>query len=463
MATHTVLRSCRQYLELLGNRCLRIEKDKDYSLNLQPSPYLYINKSFKPVYRLCDDTHRTFLTAVKPKLNSDHAPFTAEVVQLLVKQGAVVVGLTKLSSMIGREEPLEAVDFQISFNPRGDGYQSPAGNSNGSVACVAAYDWIDCAIGTDSSGSGRRPAMANGVWQFRPSHNLISLSGMVRTCSRFDKPVVFARSFSILKATAQVWISKSINPTPCPKEYNIIYPFDYLPVENTEQMQLIDSFVEDMRAALPAKITKFSIREAWKRSHPPETPEDFDDYPINTVERVYYYVFYHSFTVFREKYAEKHDRKPPYVLPSLQYRWEKGAAVSEEEHKDAVQRMNTYKEWLLNVMLAESTSEAEILVVLPIANAAPNYRDEPSPSPLWQSALDQLFLPPILGAPDIAIPTGEVSYVSKITKRTEYLPVVIDIMGAPTKNLELLQAIEKTMVLSGRPASVTTGSRVFQS
>lgn len=84
-------------------------------------------------------------------------------------------------------------------------------------------------------------------------------------------------------------------------------------------------------------------------------------------------------------------------------------------------------------MFGKATSETETLVVLPIANAVPNYRDELSQSPRWQSALDRLFLPPILGAPDITIPIGEVPYTSRITKGTEYLPFVIDIMGALTK------------------------------
>lgn len=303
--------------------------------------------------------------------------------------------------------------------------------------------------------------MANGVWQFRPSHKLVSLSGVVRTYSRFDTPVAFARGFSILKAIAHAWISKSINPTPRSKEYNIIYPLDYLPVENPEQMQTIDSFVEDMRAALHAKITKFSIREAWKRSHSPRgTPEYVDDYLINTVARTYYYAFYHSFAAFSEKYAEKHNGKPPYVLPSLQYRWETGAAVSEEQRKNAVQRMDTYKEWLLNAMFGEPTSETETLVVLPIANAAPNYRDEPSQSPHWQSALDQPFLPPILGAPNIAIPIGEVPYASGITKGTEYLPVVIDI--TPQQMTWSSYKPLKTMELSRQPTTVGTGSRIVQ-
>ncbi|KAK8068765.1 hypothetical protein PG994_005381 [Apiospora phragmitis] len=79
------------------------------------------------------------------------AQATATVVQRLADAGGQLLGLAKLSSMIAREEPSEAVDFQTAFNPRGDGYQSPAGSSSGSAAAVASYDWLDCAIGTDTS------------------------------------------------------------------------------------------------------------------------------------------------------------------------------------------------------------------------------------------------------------------------------------------------------------------------
>lgn len=52
---------------------------------------------------------------------STPASETATVVQRLVDRGHHILGLTKLSSMIAREEPLDAVDFQTAFNPRGDG------------------------------------------------------------------------------------------------------------------------------------------------------------------------------------------------------------------------------------------------------------------------------------------------------------------------------------------------------
>lgn len=75
---------------------------------------------------------------------------TSFIVKALQAGGASIVGMAKLSGFAGREEPSESGDYQLPFNPRGDGYQSPAGSSNGSAVGVAAYDWLDIGIGTDS-------------------------------------------------------------------------------------------------------------------------------------------------------------------------------------------------------------------------------------------------------------------------------------------------------------------------
>ena len=78
------------------------------------------------------------------------AQTTAPAIQKLLDAGAVMGGTTKCSSMISREDPTEAVDFQAPYNPRGDGYQSPVGSSSGSAAAIASYDWLDFTIGSDS-------------------------------------------------------------------------------------------------------------------------------------------------------------------------------------------------------------------------------------------------------------------------------------------------------------------------
>lgn len=75
---------------------------------------------------------------------------TALSIQTLIDLGAQIVGKTHLSSFALREEPTQCVDYQAPFNPRADGYQSPAGSSSGSGAAIASYDWLDFALGTDS-------------------------------------------------------------------------------------------------------------------------------------------------------------------------------------------------------------------------------------------------------------------------------------------------------------------------
>jgi len=397
---------------------------------------------------------------------STPADSTSAVIELLARDGAHILGMTKLSHMIAREEPLDAVDFHTAFNPRGDGYQSPAGSSSGSAAAVAAYDWIDCGIGTDTSGSGRRPALVNGVWQFRPSHDLVDPRGMVTTYPLFDTPCIFTRGLQPLKLALKSWVPQTgtINNTNEKGSYEIVYPVDYLPVANQEQMALIDGFLSDAAAHLPATIKRISIREMWKSSHPEGTPDNVDAYLADLVARTFYYAFYHSSDGFRRAYAETHDGKTPYVIPFVQRRWAKGAAVSDAQHQEAESKMKVYKEWFLSTVFHQPSIDEgrkQVFILLPISNVVPNYRDEVSPSPEQQSGLDELFLPPILGAPNIAVPIGDVPYESRITGRTEYLPVVADLVAAPGNDWQLIAAVERVLTLSGRPTTVKTGKRMF--
>lgn len=79
------------------------------------------------------------------------AEISAPAIQELIDLGAVVVGKTGLSQFADAEDPTgDYIDYHCAFNPRGDGYRSPGGSSSGSGAAVAAYDWLDLTIGTDS-------------------------------------------------------------------------------------------------------------------------------------------------------------------------------------------------------------------------------------------------------------------------------------------------------------------------
>jgi len=75
---------------------------------------------------------------------------TAVCLQRLIDLGATIIGQAKLNSFGVWEEPTEYIDYQAPWNPRADGYQSPGGSSTGSGAAIAAYDWLDIGIGSDS-------------------------------------------------------------------------------------------------------------------------------------------------------------------------------------------------------------------------------------------------------------------------------------------------------------------------
>lgn len=75
----------------------------------------------------------------------------AVAVQRLIDQGAVILGRTKTSSFANGESPTaDWVDQLDAFNPRGDEWQSTSSSSAGSGAAIAAYDWVDVTLGTDT-------------------------------------------------------------------------------------------------------------------------------------------------------------------------------------------------------------------------------------------------------------------------------------------------------------------------
>lgn len=76
---------------------------------------------------------------------------TAPAISRLTELGAVVVGKTKCSQFAETEAPTaDWVDVHCPFNARADGYLSPGGSTSGGAAALAAYDWLDVSIGTDS-------------------------------------------------------------------------------------------------------------------------------------------------------------------------------------------------------------------------------------------------------------------------------------------------------------------------
>lgn len=118
---------------------------------------------------------------------SDHAT----VVQKLIDAGAIPIGKTNLdqfaTGLVGVRSPYGAV--KNAFDER---YIS-GGSSSGSAVAVAR-GLVSFALGTDTAGSGRVPAMLNNIIGLKPSLGRLSSKGMVPACRTLDTISIFALS-----------------------------------------------------------------------------------------------------------------------------------------------------------------------------------------------------------------------------------------------------------------------------
>ncbi|EME42539.1 hypothetical protein DOTSEDRAFT_73403 [Dothistroma septosporum NZE10] len=383
---------------------------------------------------------------------------TAPVIQRLLECGAVIVGTTKLSSMISREEPSESMDLIAPANPRGDGKQSPAGSSSGSAAAVAAYDWVDFAIGSDSTGSGRRPAVANGCFSFRVTTGTLPAEGVVPCFPSFDAPAVFTRDLRPLVDFVRVWSNGTILDKVA-KPTSVIVVTDYVDALRSKQQQdIFTTFVGDISSTFNLKIRKVSLHELWADCPPQGVcGQSLEEYLHNAGRNSFFYDFYQTTKAFRKEYWRKYHCSPP-VNNVTTRRWEIARDITPRQREDSKHRMGVFKLWLLRTVFQGDNP----IMALPIMDVRPNYRDDPSEvGHIVQEAWDQLWVSPLLGAPEITVPIGQVAYHSIKTGREEMLPVAASMLGLPGTDLSLIANAEEVLRISKRHLRVSTGRQMW--
>ncbi|MDA9751605.1 amidase family protein [bacterium] len=109
----------------------------------------------------------------------------AEIVDLLLSAGAIVMGKTATSE-------LAYLGPSKTTNPH-DHLRTPGGSSSGSAASVASF-MAPLSIGSQTGGSVIRPASYCGVVGYKPTYGLISRNGVLKTSEKLDHIGVFGRS-----------------------------------------------------------------------------------------------------------------------------------------------------------------------------------------------------------------------------------------------------------------------------
>ncbi|KIW57562.1 hypothetical protein PV05_06103 [Exophiala xenobiotica] len=386
---------------------------------------------------------------------NERATTTAPIIGKLIEVGAHLLGTLKLGSLNTKEEPAESADFQASFNPRGDGYQSASSSSGGSGAAAASYEWLDFTLGTDTTGSSRRPAYANGVFQMRLSHDAVTQEGIIPSWRPFDAPAIFSREMDIIRKSP-MYCNLSLTLA---KPTRLVYLEDYYPLSDKRQQDLFEQLFTDIESMYSITRARISLSDLWSERKPAGTSHtSLSCYMHNIGILSFCYGLYHQLDAFRTNYHEQYGAEP-YVNPTTRWRWDAATNITAEQYEEAVDRLKVYKKWLLEDVL--QSADHETLVVLPVSEQIPDPRDQPAALPSAPSATQQLWLSPILGAPEISVPIGEIDDFSRITRQYEPLPVIATVLGLPGTDIALVENMATVLNHTGRGVKAGTGSSMY--
>jgi allophanate hydrolase len=145
---------------------------------------------------------------------------SAEAVARLEAAGALILGKTNLdqfaTGLVGVRSPYGTPRNVYSKN------HIPGGSSSGSAVAVAA-GIADIALGTDTAGSGRVPAMFGKLIGFKPTVGAAPSAGMVPACRSIDTISIFSTTVADAMRTA-----KAICGYHAPDPYSRRAPYQHL-------------------------------------------------------------------------------------------------------------------------------------------------------------------------------------------------------------------------------------------
>ena len=255
----------------------------------------------------------------------------AEIVDLLLNAGAIVMGKTATSELAYLGPPKTT-------NPH-DYSRTPGGSSSGSAASVASF-MAPLSIGSQTAGSIIRPASYCGVVGYKPSYGLISRNGVLKTSNTLDHIGMFGRTVEDVALLAKILIKKDKHD-PATIHYsaeNILEETKKGPLfepkfifYKTDFWKIID---KKSRESFEYFIKSFKNIEVF------DTPSYFKD--IHKYHQIIHETdLANNFSVYYKKYKSK-------LSKFMQSAIAKGNKYSAKEYAEAVDFMqrsyNSYKE-----------------------------------------------------------------------------------------------------------------------
>ncbi|KAH9887763.1 amidase signature enzyme [Xylariomycetidae sp. FL2044] len=426
------------------------------------------------------------------RLHGTPAADTTPAVQQLIDLGAVPVGKTKLTVFAFGAWPWQTDDFAYSWNPRADGYLGLSASSYGSAAAIAAYDYLDFTIGSDTGGSVRNPADRVGVYGMRPTWSAINTSLVIPSASSLDALGFFTRSPALMRHVGKAWETSTnafLRPGNFTLPKKIFFPVDFFPVNNSAAQDIIDTWLRNVSSALDMTIEEQNVTRIFAETVAASANNNNDtdtntntntnttlaDYTADIFD-LSTYDNYHLFgRSFLAEYATGHGgRIPPLDLPAQQA-YAAAPALTAADKAAREQRRQDFEDFFNAHVLPPSSSSSssssggggtcsEGLWVYHISDkggGVPEYRDVitydyfPEFEPMRGASIA-----PFAKLVDVTVPIGFIGYDSVISGREEPLAITLNIVahkGCDFVVLDFLQACAEARLC----LEVKTGRSAF--
>lgn len=386
---------------------------------------------------------------------------TALAMQRLIDAGAIMVGKQSTSQFAnGESATADWVDYHSPFNPRGDGYQQTSSSSAGAGSSMGAYSWLDLAIGSDTGGSIRGPAGAQGLWGNRPSHALVDLStNVMPLASALDTVGFLIRDPYLWDVAQSVMYAENYKPASggsYPKKIQVIsgYPNN---ASASDASELFVGFLDSLAAFTGAGVEEFNITEAWTESHPVDAPDT-----LTELTNLTYAMLLKDQTIkvrdpFYADYAAANDGRTPFINPSPLTRWTWLDTQDDGLLDEAVANKTVFMDWFNSQIMPATGDDAcsdSLMLYVGSQGGDGTLRPRdtyPTPPGVpfgWSSGRISVFAevpdfvfpreslphPPLTRHVDGILTSGasvgETPFFSNASNHEEMLPVAVNVMAA---------------------------------
>ncbi|KAF4619180.1 hypothetical protein D9613_004861 [Agrocybe pediades] len=385
---------------------------------------------------------------------------TAPSITKLLDLGSVMVGKTRTSQFAHGAQPWEFVDVPYSWNPRGDGHLTASASSSGSACAIAAYEWLDYTVGSDTRGSVRKPAALVGVYDIRPSHGSMDLTGVVTLSEEMDTAGFFARHPILFHEAAKRWYSDSpVASTTSATRFpsTLYYPTEHFPVKNQEAQKLINHFLSSLQELFGIQTVHVNFTNILS---PYLLNGNFPAFQLSSNKLAEYRSWKDVGEPTTKAFISQFGQEPVFD-PVPQKMFARARAISDRDFAEAVALKRQFRDSVAaNVFKHHPDSCSDSLFIYDAATGGlPSYRVEDfnhlsgathflltAAGAGVEAKMSDFFnfLASMGELPEVTIPIGQVHYFSQLSRTWEPIPVAVQLVsrkGCDAMLLDLVKAL----------------------